>query len=1000
LEHGPTNPEWNIDLRLIELYQKARENESSQLRRLKVRFWVIAFFLLAVVLFRPLLGIDFVAPILLLSSLGLVSNLISLLWIMWGKGLKYNTYFATFVDALLITIAVHYLGGIESTFSWVYVIALVAVASLHGIGIAIYIATVCSLLFTGLLLLEFWKIIPHVDFHRINPVYLYEDSSYLYTKLLSNYILFFITAGVAGVLSQRMIRSKEELERTVVERTKELATANEQLSQDITERKRGEAALKKSFSLITATLESTADGIMVVDTAGNIQKYNQRFLEVWRLSEDFVKSNDDMQIRLHMLNQIKDPDRVIKETEELYDHQEIDNHSVMELEDGRIVERYSRPQKVEGETVGRVISFRDITERRRAEEAIRASEANYRAIFDSANDAIFIHDIETGEIRDFNQRACEMFGYTRDEMRMLDVNGLSTGESPHTQQDALRLIDRASKGEPQLVEWKAKHKSGRVFWAEVSIKSAVIGGNDCMLAILREINERKLAEEALRENKQRLSNTLNAVPDMVYELALDGTVLYANDIASETLGIPLETLGEITLLDLLDEESLQTASKEIQRILETGEPSHNVKYNLKACDGQIIPVEAHAVVLERKNQEPTILGVARDITEKKLLEQQLLQAQKMESIGTLAGGIAHDFNNILGGILGYASFMKSKIETDHPFFKYLDTIERSSTRAAELTAQLLGFARGGKYDTKPLNLNEAVIETLDIIERTIDKSISIETQMSESLPTITADGGQLQQVLMNLFINAADSMPAGGRLTIETDTEILSEEYARLHMGAKSGSYVRLAVTDTGIGMDKETQKRIFEPFFTTKKEGKGTGLGLSMVYGVVKNHEGYIAVYSELGHGTTFKIYLPVSGEAESARTPEAPAPHGRGELILVVDDEEPIRDFTKDVLEGNGYRVILAEDGVQAVRICEEYDGNISLVVLDMVMPKMGGHETFLRMRASNPKIRALLSTGYSQNSEAQAILDSGVKGFIQKPYQPNALLSKVRSVIDVDG
>jgi CheY-like chemotaxis protein len=200
--------------------------------------------------------------------------------------------------------------------------------------------------------------------------------------------------------------------------------------------------------------------------------------------------------------------------------------------------------------------------------------------------------------------------------------------------------------------------------------------------------------------------------------------------------------------------------------------------------------------------------------------------------------------------------------------------------------------------------------------------------------------------------------------------------------------------------MDKETQKRIFEPFFTTKKEGKGTGLGLSMVYGVMKNHGGYIAVYSEPGHGTTFKIYFPASGEAEDIRVLEPPAPHGRGELILVVDDEEPIREFAKDVLEGNGYRIILAENGVQAVRILEEYDGEISLVLLDMVMPKMGGHETFLRMKAGNPKIRVLLSTGYSQNGEAQAILDSGVKGFIQKPYKPNTLLSKVRSVIDEYG
>jgi len=983
------------------LAERIKENDPLNAGPAKARFAVIVFFIFMALIFLPLFGLrSFLPQILIVCLIGTVANCLSFLWIAWGKGIQYRIYYASFVDFLLITIALHYLGGIEESFSWIYAVALIVIASRHGLRIGVYSAMVSFLMYSTLLVTEFIGAIQHIDYNIVNPDYLHKDPFYLHIKLLSSGVLFFVTSIVSGLLSERLLHSRSDMEKTVVKRTAELTDANDRLRQEIIDRERAEAELQESLSLQTATLESTADGILVVDMAGNIRKYNQRLLEVWCIPEGFVQSNDDMQIRLHMLNQVKDPDRVIQETAELYDHQEIEHHSVLELKDGRILERYSRRQRIEGEITGRVISFRDITEHKRAEEAIKASEANYRAIFDSANDAIFIHDIETGEILDFNQRACEMFGYTRDEMRMLDVNGLSTGDYPYTQQDALRLMDRAAKEEPQLIEWKAKHKSGRIFWAEVSIKKAVIGGNDRMLAILREITERKLAEEALRENRQRLSTTLNAVPDMVYELALDGTVLYANDIASKILGIPLEKLGEITLLDFIDEEGVRTATKEIQRILETREASHNVLYNLKASDGRIIPVETHAVILERKGQAPTVLGVARDITEKRMLEQQLLQAQKMESIGTLAGGIAHDFNNILGGILGYASFMKSKIETDHPFFKYLDTIERSSTRAAELTAQLLGFARGGKYDTRPLDLNEAIKETLEIIERTVDKSIAIETQMSESLPTIAADGGQLQQVLMNLFINAADAMPAGGRLTIETSAETLSERYARLHMGAKAGSYARLAVTDTGIGMDKETQKRIFEPFFTTKKEGKGTGLGLSMVYGVIKNHGGYITVYSEPGHGTTFKIYLPLSNEAKKPIAPDAPAPSGSGELILVVDDEEPIRDFAKDVLEGNGYRVIVAEDGVQALGICEEYDGNISLVLLDMVMPKMAGHETFLRMRANNPKIRALLSTGYSQNSEAQAILDSGVKGFIQKPYQPNALLSKVRSVIDADG
>jgi len=277
--------------------------------------------------------------------------------------------------------------------------------------------------------------------------------------------------------------------------------------------------------------------------------------------------------------------------------------------------------------------------------------------------------------------------------------------------------------------------------------------------------------------------------------------------------------------------------------------------------------------------------------------------------------------------------------------------------------------------------------------------VEIETKLYPQLPTVDADAGQLQQVLLNLCVNAGDSMPAGGRLIIETSIEEISEEYAKVHIGAEPGQYILWSVSDTGIGMDERTIKRIFEPFFTTKEEGKGTGLGLSMVYGVIKNHDGYISVYSELGHGATFKIYLPISGKPESEKLPETEKPRGGNETVLVVDDEESFRSLAKDALESHGYQVLLAVDGEKAIDIYREQNGNIKLVILDMVMPKMGGHETFLRMRALNPNVRVLLSTGYSQNGKAQEIMDSGVKGFIQKPYKIDTLLLKVRSVLDSD-
>jgi PAS domain S-box-containing protein len=415
-------------------------------------------------------------------------------------------------------------------------------------------------------------------------------------------------------------------------------------------------------------------------------------------------------------------------------------------------------------------------------------------------------------------------------------------------------------------------------------------------------------------------------------------------------------------------------------------------------DGSTIWTEVTVTVLHDASGRPIeFLGVSRDITDRKRLEGQLLQAQKMESIGTLAGGIAHDFNNLLGGILGFASLTKSKIPIEHQIYEYVDTIEKSATRAAKLTSQLLAFARGGKYEPRPINLNSIINETLEIIGRTFDKSIEIETSFCDAIPTVEADAGQMQQVIMNLCVNAHDAMETGGKLILRTDVETVTHTYFKANMTVQPGAYVTMTVSDTGIGIEKDEVQRIFEPFYTTKKPGKGTGLGLSMVYGAVKNHGGFVNVYSEPAMGTTFKVYLPASDKPELHEPDESGRATGGNELILVADDEEAIRTLAKEILESHGYRVMLAEDGREAVDLFEKHHGELGLVILDMVMPRMGGRETFLKMKELNPQARALLSTGYSQDGKAEEILKSGVRGFIQKPYQVDTLLSKVRSVLD---
>lgn len=503
--------------------------------------------------------------------------------------------------------------------------------------------------------------------------------------------------------------------------------------------------------------------------------------------------------------------------------------------------------------------------------------------------------------------------------------------------------------------------------------------------------ERKGAEAKLRRSEQKNRAVLSAMPDLMFRLDRDGVFLdYKAEKDSDLLMKPEMFLGR-KVVDVLPPQLAELTMANIRRTLKTRSLQvYEYEVNI---NGQLQYDEARCVLCGQDE----VLVVIRNITEKRRLEQQVLHAQKMESLGTLAGGIAHDFNNILAGILGYASFLKSKISTGHVFFKYVDTIERSAIRAADLTSNLLAFTRGDKVNFKPLNINKLIRETLEIIRHTIDKSISVETKLDESLPTVEGDAGQIQQVVMNLCVNARDAMSGGGKLSIATAATVIGPADPQAPADAKAGTYLRMSVTDSGSGMGQEVLARIFDPFFTTKAKGQGSGLGLSVAYGIVKGHEGFITVSSKPGQGTVFGVHFPVSGKPETQEAWTVEPMHGRGELIFVVDDEEDIRNFIRDVLQSHGYRVLLAANGNQAFDIYKVRGQDIALVILDMVMPEMGGEETFLKMKEVNPGIKALLSTGYSQDGRVSEILNKGVMGFIQKPYEFNQLMAKLRQILD---
>ena len=632
-------------------------------------------------------------------------------------------------------------------------------------------------------------------------------------------------------------------------------------------------------------------------------------------------------------------------------------------------------------------------ERKRAEEAIGQAKRQWERTFDSVPDLIAILDRDFRIVR-INRAMAERLRITPREAIGLKchktVHGLEQHppDCPH----ALLLLDRKEHGQ-EIHE----RNIGGDFFVTVSPLFDSAGELTGSVHVARDITERVKAESALRDSEEKYRRLFEESKDMIYMTTPSGKFLDINPAGVSLLGYGSK------------EELLQTNVREAYlngedrdrflQIMSSEGFVRDLELQLKRKDGEILTILITSTAIRDPSGAITALrGIVHDITERRRLELQLFQSQKMESIGTLAGGIAHDFNNILSGILGYASFMREKIDVSHPFFSYIDIIQRGAKRAAELTSKLLAFARDGSFDVKPVNINRVVVETLSIIERTFEKSIEVKSVLADGLPTVEIDPVHIQQVLMNLVVNARDAMPNGGRLIVETGIRTFSGLQIRREIEGAEGTYVVVSVEDSGQGMDKNLMQRIFDPFFTTKEKGRGTGLGLSMVYGVVRNHGGFIRVYSEPGQGSVFRVYLPVSGKPEIVSGEESNDRELRGnERILVVDDEEDIRTFLGEIFKEYGYQVELAENGRDALTLYGENKDRIDLVILDMIMPKLGGRETFLKLKEIDPHVRVLLSTGYSQNGKAQEIIGEGMLGFIQKPYQVNELLSKVRLILD---
>jgi PAS domain S-box-containing protein len=631
--------------------------------------------------------------------------------------------------------------------------------------------------------------------------------------------------------------------------------------------------------------------------------------------------------------------------------------------------------------------------RERAAEALRASEERYRTLAEETP-VLICSFLPGGEITYVNEGYCRYFAKTSEEL----VGSSFLSLMPEADREAVMAgISTMTVDSPnQSHEHRATSSSGEIRWQRW-INRAQFDANGRPVAyqsIGEDITERKQAEM----ERERLMSAIEQAAEAIVITDVDATIQYVNPAFEQITGYPRgEAIGRNSRV-LKSGEHDDAFYKELWGTLTRGE-AWSGRFINKKKDGSLYTEEAViSPVRDASGVIANYVAVKRDITHEITLEDQLRQAQKMEAVGQLAGGIAHDFNNLLQVIDGYSALAMESLEQEHVAHGYAAQIAKAGQRAGTLIKQLLAFSRRQLIHPIDLDLNEVIDSLLEMVRRLIGEHIDLDFLSGNGLGTINVDRGQMEQVLMNLCVNARDAMPEGGKLIIETENVLVDGEYVRTHSWAVPGRYVLLSITDTGSGMESEQIGHIFEPFFTTKGKGEGTGLGLATVYGIIKQHHGYIHVYSEVDKGTMFKIYLPiVERRAAEVASSITGAAIGGTETILVAEDDEAVLKLCTRILRNAGYSVLTAEDGEEAVRMFEDHADEIDLVLVDVVMPKLGGKEAVARILKQRPDMRHLYASGYSENAVHTNFVQKRGLQLIGKPYQPEALLRAVREALD---
>ncbi len=658
----------------------------------------------------------------------------------------------------------------------------------------------------------------------------------------------------------------------------------------------------------------------------------------------------------------------------------------------------------QGPALGQVITLRDITEQKRVENVLREGEERTRVTFNAINDPVFLHPLlEEGfaPFVDVNDTACKRYGYTREEilaLRAPDITKKSDANTHSARDHRQRL-----RGSKRLI-FEATHvtKSGEEFPVEINSAVIELSGRPMILAVVRDITERKVAEEKLKQSEEQYRTMVERSNDMIWTLDTSGNITFFNKQAEEVTGFKLKEWVGKSFVPLILEEDLPM----FMEIFEKGLKGEAAQYELRlrTKEGEILTLAVNTAPLLMEGKVNGVVSFGRDISERKLaqaekdkLEKQLQQAQKMESIGTLAGGIAHDFNNILSGIFGYTELMKIKLQNDPEMLVCLESIFKAGYRAKELVEQILTFSRQSVNERNPMHIQLVIKEALNLIKSLLPSTIFIRQRIQKDCGLVLADHTQIHQIIMNLCTNAYHAMEeTGGELKIVlVEVELAAKDLKNKTM--IPGKYVQLTVADTGPGMHPRVINRIFDPYFTTKEEGKGTGLGLAVIHGIVKSHEGYIRVDSEPGKGTEFHVYLPmIEAFQETAQIETQPLQTGN-EHVLLVDDQNDVIDIEQEILEALGYQVTANTSGADALDNFRANPDSFDLVITDMTMPHITGDKLARELIKIRPDIPVILCTGFSETMSKEKAAALGIKGFLLKPVMMKELSSAIRTVLD---